>query len=198
MSGCTPLRVLPTSGPWLYVVASAAAKSLQSCLTLCDPIYSSPPGSAVPGILQARTLEWVAISFSRLYVTAAQLIGPPAYPAVKCRPHSQFRGQSHPPAQCSSHDWVLQLVQGGAPPTSSSQQLWLGPHTHSGVNPIPQCSTAAATAPKQHRRTCSTGGTLLEHLALAARQDCTSDPHNTSPKWGYCCKTERKADIPNT
>ena len=43
--------------------AAAAAKSLQSCPTLCDPIDSSPPGSPVPGILQARTLEWVAISF---------------------------------------------------------------------------------------------------------------------------------------
>ena len=43
---------------------ATAAKSLQSCLTLCDPIDSSPPGSPVPGILQARTLEWVAISFS--------------------------------------------------------------------------------------------------------------------------------------
>ena len=45
-------------------VAAAAAKSLQSCLTLCDPIDGSPPGFPVPGILQARTLEWVAISFS--------------------------------------------------------------------------------------------------------------------------------------
>ena len=44
--------------------AAAAAKSLQSCPTLCDPIDGSSPGSAVPGILQARTLEWVAISFS--------------------------------------------------------------------------------------------------------------------------------------
>ena len=44
--------------------AAAAAKSLQSCLTLCDPIDGSPLGSPVPGILQARTLEWVAISFS--------------------------------------------------------------------------------------------------------------------------------------
>ena len=44
--------------------AAAAAKSLQSCLTLCDPIDSSPSGSTVPGILQARTLEQVAISFS--------------------------------------------------------------------------------------------------------------------------------------
>ena len=44
--------------------AAAAAKSLQSCPTLCDPIDGSPPGPPVPGILQARTLEWVAISFS--------------------------------------------------------------------------------------------------------------------------------------
>ena len=44
---------------------AAAAKLLQSCLTLCDPTDSSPPRSAVPGILQARTLEWVAISFSK-------------------------------------------------------------------------------------------------------------------------------------
>ena len=43
--------------------AAAAAKSLQSCPTLCDPIDGSPPGSPVPGILQARTLKWVAISF---------------------------------------------------------------------------------------------------------------------------------------
>ena len=44
--------------------AAAAGNSLQSCPTLCDPTDSSPPGSPVPGILQARTLEWVAISFS--------------------------------------------------------------------------------------------------------------------------------------
>ena len=48
----------------LAYLAAAAAKSLQSCPTLHDPIDGSPPGSAVPGILQARTLEWVAISFS--------------------------------------------------------------------------------------------------------------------------------------
>ena len=46
------------------VVFAAAAKSLQSCLTLCNPIDCGPPGSPIPGILQARTLEWVAISFS--------------------------------------------------------------------------------------------------------------------------------------
>ena len=50
-------------GKWEQQVA-AADKSLQSCPTLCDPRDGSPPGSTVPGILQARTLEWVAISFS--------------------------------------------------------------------------------------------------------------------------------------
>ena len=47
-----------------FANTAASAKSLQSCLTLCDPIDGSPPDSAIPGILQARTLEWVAISFS--------------------------------------------------------------------------------------------------------------------------------------
>ena len=49
---------------YLLAAAAAAAKSLQSCPTLCDPIDGSPTGSPVPGILQARTLEWVASSFS--------------------------------------------------------------------------------------------------------------------------------------
>ena len=52
------------AGMWELPAAAAAAKSLQSCPTLCDPIDSSPPGFAVPGILQARTLEWVATAFS--------------------------------------------------------------------------------------------------------------------------------------
>ena len=64
--------------------AAAAAKSLQSYPTLCDPIDSSPPGSRVPGILQARTLEWAAISFSNAWkwkvkvklLSRVQLLGP--------------------------------------------------------------------------------------------------------------------------
>ena len=60
----TPQWLYATRSIWLMAAAAAAAKSLQSCPSLCDPMDSSPPGSAVPGILQARTLEWVAISFS--------------------------------------------------------------------------------------------------------------------------------------
>ena len=55
------------------MAAAAAAKSLQLCLTLCDPIDSSPPGSSVPEILQARILEWVAISFSNACMHAKLL-----------------------------------------------------------------------------------------------------------------------------
>ena len=58
-----PMRALQPGIP-SPTAAAAAAKSLQLCPTLCDPTDSSPPGSPVPGILQARTLEWVAISFS--------------------------------------------------------------------------------------------------------------------------------------
>ena len=50
----------------LLFAAAAAAKSLQLCPTLCDPIDGSPPGSPIPGILQARTLEWIAVSFSNV------------------------------------------------------------------------------------------------------------------------------------
>ena len=64
-----PNRIYPwVFGPFLLreYAAAAAAKSLQSCPTLCDVIDSSPPGSAIPGIFQARPQEWVAISFSNV------------------------------------------------------------------------------------------------------------------------------------
>jgi len=70
MTSCPKLQQRPwekeqfQSSPNHHHVIAAAAKSLQLCLTLCDPRDGSPPGSPVPGILQARTLEWVAISFS--------------------------------------------------------------------------------------------------------------------------------------
>ena len=64
----------PALKGWLKLLtAAAAAKSLQSCPTLCDPIDGSPPGSPVPGILQAGTLEWVAISFPNARMRAKSL-----------------------------------------------------------------------------------------------------------------------------
>ena len=61
----TPLDIMSAlSCMGMLPAAATAAKSFQSCPTLCDPIDGSPPGSPIPGILQARTLEWVAIAFS--------------------------------------------------------------------------------------------------------------------------------------
>ena len=64
--------------PWDKELAAAAAKLLQSCPTLCHPIDGSPPGFPVPGILQARTLEWVVISFSNAWKWKVK-VKPPSY-----------------------------------------------------------------------------------------------------------------------
>ena len=61
------LSIVPAQNPACFKYSAAAAKSFQSCLTLCDPMDGSLPGFPVPGILQARTLEWVAISFSNAW-----------------------------------------------------------------------------------------------------------------------------------
>ena len=84
-----------------FLIGFAAAKSLQSCPTLCDPIDGSPPGSAVPGILQARTLEWVAVSFSNAWkwkvkvkpLSRVRLLATPWTAAYQARPWD-FPGKS--------------------------------------------------------------------------------------------------------
>ena len=83
--------------------AAAAAKSLQSCQTLCDPIDSSPPSSPVPGIFQARTLEWVAISFSNAWkwkvkvksLSRVRLFATPWTAAYQAPPSMGFSGQEY-------------------------------------------------------------------------------------------------------
>ena len=94
--------------PWTVAhprpqLLSAAAKSFQSCPTLCDPIDSSPPGSPVPGILQARTLEWVAIFFSSAWKWKVKLkslsrVRPSVTPctaAFQAPPSKGFSRQEH-------------------------------------------------------------------------------------------------------
>ena len=83
--------------------AATAAKSLQSCLTLCDPIDGSAPGSTVPGILQARTLEWVAISFSNAWkwkvkvksLSLVRLLATPWTAAYQAPPSMGFSRQEY-------------------------------------------------------------------------------------------------------
>ena len=89
--------------PAAAAAAAAAAKSLQSCPTLCDPIDGSPPGSPVPGILQARTLEWVAISFSKAWkwevkvksLSRVRLVATPWTAAHQAPPSMGFSRQEY-------------------------------------------------------------------------------------------------------
>ena len=86
-----------------YTTAAAAAKSLQSCPTLCDPVEGSPPGSPVPGILQARTLEWVAIAFSNAWkwkvkvksLSCVRLLATPWTTANQAPPSMGFSRQEY-------------------------------------------------------------------------------------------------------
>ena len=95
-----PYTAFKVSLIYSHAAAAAAAKSLQSCLTLCDPIDGSPPGSPVPGILQARTLGWVAISFSSAWKCmkvkseseVAQLCPTPSDPMDCSPPGSSIHG----------------------------------------------------------------------------------------------------------
>ena len=92
---------------WPYIRfvthAAASAKSLQSCPTLCDPIDGSPTGSPIPGILQARTLEWVAISFSSAWkwkvkvksLSHVRLLAPPWTAAYQAPPSIGFSRQEY-------------------------------------------------------------------------------------------------------
>ena len=93
-----------SSSLWDFrVAAAAAAKSLQSCPTLCDPIDGSLPGSPVPGILQARTLEWVAISFSNAWkwtvkvksLSCVRLLVTPGTAAYQAPPSMGFARQEY-------------------------------------------------------------------------------------------------------
>ena len=109
--------------------AAAAAKSLQSCPTLCDPIDGSPPGSPVPGILQARTLEWVAISFSNAWkwkgkvksLSCGRLLATPWTAAYQAPPSMGFSRQEYwsgvplPSPQTvymgDLHSWQIKVVR---------------------------------------------------------------------------------------
>ena len=111
----------------IIITAAAAAKSLQSYPTLCDPIDGSPPGSPVPGILQARTLEWVAISISNAWkwkvkvkwLSHVWLLATPWTAAYQAPPSMGFSRQGYwsgvplpsPHIMCRKSIWRLQNAQ---------------------------------------------------------------------------------------
>ena len=114
------------------ILAAAAAKSLQSCPTLCDPIDGSPPGYPVPGILKARTLEWVAISFSNAWkwkvkgksLSRVRLFATPWIAAYQAPPSMGFSRQEYwsgvplpspwswqrCPKSATSGDWTSEVI----------------------------------------------------------------------------------------
>ena len=119
-------RSLVGYSPWghkrvRYILAApAAAKSLQSCLTLCGPRHGSPPGTPVPGTLQARTLEWVAISFSKEWkwkVKVTQLCPTLCDPMDCSLPDSSVHGILQARILENSHS----LLQGIFPTQGSTQ-----------------------------------------------------------------------------
>ena len=124
-------------GTSTYVFAAAAAKSLQSCPTLCDPRDGSPPGSPIPGILQARTLEWVAISFSNAWkwkgkvksLSCVLLLATPWTAAYQAPPPMGFSRQEYwsglpSPSPLSTFTPALFPVCSSFPLPAPSLYLW--------------------------------------------------------------------------
>ena len=124
----------------LWFFAAAAAKSLQSCPTLCDPRDSSPPGSPVSGILQARTLEWVAISFSKAWkwkvkAKSFSLVRPLVTPwtaAYQAPPSMGFSRQGH---------WSGVPVPSPLVTVGNRYPC----HTHMGVQAMSPCSCLSSS-----------------------------------------------------
>ena len=132
---------------WLHELLHASlpyVKSLQSCPTLCDPIDGSPPGSPVPGILQARTLEWVAISFSNAWkwkvkvksFSCVRLFATPWTAAYQAPPSMGFSRQEY---------WS------GVPSPSPRRRLCLG-NSESGYNAFHQLGSKR-TGSSRHLKT---------------------------------------------
>ena len=134
--------------------ATAAAKSLQSCPTLCDPIDSSPPGSPVPGILQAKTLEWVASSFSNAWkwkvkvklLSRVQLLVTPWTAAYQAPLSMGFSRQEywsgvplsspHPPNSLNQIILIFSFNINSfmlASSSSSSTQIWIHSYTSTSI-----------------------------------------------------------------
>ena len=128
--------------PQVYFIAAAAAKSLQSCLTLCDPIDGSSQGSPIAGILQERTLEWVAISFSNAWKWIV-------------------KGKSLSRVRLSATPWTIAYQ---APPSMgfSRQEYW------SGVPlPSPRLCLRGAEKPLKHSEQRISDGTCISERSCS-------------------------------
>ena len=119
---CQAITIRSRIFNWVKIllrISAAAAASLQSCPTLCDSIDGSPPGSPVPGILQARTLEWVAISFSNAWkwkvkvksFSRVRLLATPWTAAYQAPPSIDFPGKSRLPLPSPKNYHWASIIQ---------------------------------------------------------------------------------------
>ena len=173
--------------------AAAAAKSLQSCPTLCDPIDGSPPGSPVPGILQARTVEWIAISFSNAWkwkvkvksLSRVRLLATPWTAAYQAPPSMGFSRQEYwsgvplpsPPWHVGSsqiRDWTCGLLHWKADslPLSHQGRSWLPLLTRTPVrldqSPLAlfYLNSLCKGPVSKHDHILSPGGQSFQHMTL--------------------------------
>ena len=158
-----------SSGLWNFpgkntgVYAAATAKSLQSCLTLWDPRDGSPPGSAIPGILQARTLEWVAISFSNASKwkvkvkspSRVRLLATPWTVAYQAPPSMGFSRQEYwsgVPSPSAHPKCLLNTVKVGRSPLwRKDREILPAP---SALSPAGRAMASAAHLVKNHFLVC--------------------------------------------
>ena len=164
------------TGEALYsatTAAAAAAKLLQSCPTLCDPTDGSPPGLPVPGILQARTLEWFAISFSNAWkwkvkvksLSRVQLLATPWTAAHQALPPMDFPGKSTGVAQSLSCVWLF------ATPWTTARQASLS------LTISQKCSNSCPLSQWCHPGVggvCSFFGSVLPQLKFEVANKCYS------------------------
>ena len=153
----------------IWYAVAAAAKLLQLCLTLCNPLDGSPPGSPIPGILQARTLEWVAISFSNAWKWK-----------VKVKPFSRVQLLATP--------WTAAYQ---APPSmgSSRQEYW------SGV-PLPSLGREYEDSSKiKNRITISSSNSTSKHILKGNEIHCSKRYLCTHV---HCSIIDNSSDIDTT
>ena len=146
----TTPRTAASDLPVHHQLPAAAAKSLQLCLTLCDPIVGSPPGSPIPGILQARTLEWAAISFSNAWKWK-----------VKVKLLSRVR--------LLATSWTAAYRAPGVHPNPCPLSRWCHPTISSSVVPFFSCPQSfPASGPFQMSQLFASGGQVLEFQIQAS------------------------------
>ena len=181
----------------LLSAAAAGAKSLQSCPTLCDPIDSSPPGSPVPGILQARTLEWVVISFSNAWkwkvkVKLLSRVRPSATPwttAFQAPPSMGFSRQEDWSGMPNARHWKYKAKHN---PTCKEPPVNNGSKIHVVSSCFPSKLEWRVSHARRHSREELLSPCFVKFLKHACDFGTSPPPPHTKLKEGLACSNHQK------